>query len=379
MVNTIFLSVVTWRIQKNDVYEYQGGEIMASSCVVPIVEIHDVRHHPNADKLDLADVLGYQVVTGRDKYRSGDKAIYFPADVLIPSCWAEAFNVKDFLHGKDKNRVGRIRLRGEPSFGLIAPIPEGKEHWDVGCNVAEYFGVEKYVPPIRPCNSNFAKYDSGIDPYFSKYTDIENLRIFTDLLTFNEEVVVSEKIHGRNVRCGIINDVEVAGSRTVRTVCPKTREEGARSNSWYPWNIPAVADLLRTEHIVLDTNIILYGELFGGSVQGLHYGIEKGCGFGFKAFDLNINGKYVDYDRFLTVCKRYGVNVVPELFRGGFDLDSVKAMADGKSVIVCADHIREGIVVKPVRERLHPKVGRLILKCVGTEYELGRKSDNTDI
>jgi hypothetical protein len=33
------------------------------------------------------------------------------------------------------------------------------------------------------------------------------------------------------------------------------------------------------------------------------------------------------------------------------------------------EHIREGIVLRPVQERTHPKIGRVIFKCKNPEYE----------
>ena len=38
-----------------------------------------VRPHPNADRVQLADVLGYQVVVGLD-VKTGDLGILFPPD-----------------------------------------------------------------------------------------------------------------------------------------------------------------------------------------------------------------------------------------------------------------------------------------------------------
>lgn len=37
---------------------------MASDLIVPVVEVRNVRIHPNADMLSLCVVLGYQMVIG---------------------------------------------------------------------------------------------------------------------------------------------------------------------------------------------------------------------------------------------------------------------------------------------------------------------------
>jgi len=375
---------------------------MASSLIVPVVEIKNVRKHPNADKLELCNVLGYQMCIPKNKYKNGDILVYIPADTILPEEWAEKFGVRGFLKGKNKDRVGKIKLRGEPSFGLVVEIPEGQS-WEVGKNVAEFFGCKKYIPPIRTTEGDAAKYDERIDPLISRYTDIENGRIYTNIFKEGEEVVITEKIHGTNGKLGIIKDVGFfAGSMSIRrkhpqkpTWIPKTwfgrlwvklfgmrftdaewnDKEMFASTYWFPWTISGVRTLMGD--LSQDHNIItLYGEIYG--VQSLKYGITSG--FGFKAFDLNIDGKYLNWDDFKYICDKHKVPIVPILYRGAFDIDKVKGFAEGKTTIEGANHIREGVVVKPVIERVHPEIGRTILKYIGTEYELSKhkEKDTTD-
>ncbi len=45
-----------------------------------------------------------------------------------------------------------------------------------------------------------------------------------------------------------------------------------------------------------------------------------------------------------------------------FDLDVLKSLADGPSLIPGAAHQREGIVVKPIHERTNLEIGRVNLK-----------------
>ena len=51
-----------------------------------------------------------------------------------------------------------------------------------------------------------------------------------------------------------------------------------------------------------------------------------------------------------------------------FDLDAVLALAEGSTLIRGANHVREGIVVKPMHERTDPEVGRVCLKVVSNAY-----------
>lgn len=359
---------------------------MSSSLIVPIVELNNVRPHPNADKLELVDVLGYQMVVPKDMYKSGDIAVYFPSDTLIPDKWAEEFGVKSYLHGKDKDRVGQVRLRGEPSFGIIARIPEGLD-CKVGDNVSDFFGCQKYIPPIKTSCGDAAPYDENIDPYIQRYTDIENGRIYTNIFEDEEKVIATEKIHGTNCKIGMVKDVNIfAGSMSVRRKrpvnkdgCPAFFWDNEMKNNvyWYPWTIKAVQNLIN-ELIENHKVVIVYGEVFGGSIQSLNYGIPKGQGLGFKAFDIMVDGKYLDYDYFKSLCDHFNVPTVPVLYRGPYSMEKMKELADGNSTI--AEHIREGIVVKPETERIDPKIGRAILKYIGTEYSLSKHKelDNTD-
>jgi RNA ligase (TIGR02306 family) len=349
---------------------------MATKVTVPIVVLENVRPHPNADRLEICDVLGYQMCVPKGKYTNGDIAIYFPADTLIPAEWAQRFGVTQFLRGKQNDRVGKIRLRGEPSFGLVVSTDHlDRDGFSVGDNVAELFGAEKWQPPIRPSAGDSAPYDSEIDPFFNRFTDIENGRIHTHVFSDGEEVVATEKIHGTNCRIGVIKGRRVAGSMAIRRQQPS--DEMYRNTYWYPWTLEGVQNLLA--HLAEDhEQVLLYGEVFGGSIQSLHYGIDKGRGLGFRAIDIVVTGRYLDWDRFAELCETFKVATVPVLYRGPYSLDKMKELADG-TTMVGGDHIREGIVVRPLIERTDAEIGRAVLKYIGTEYALSKHSDFTDI
>jgi len=351
---------------------------MSTAVRVPVVEITRVRTHPNADRLEIADVLGYQMVIPKDKHKKGDKVVYFPADVLIPAELANSLGVRNLLRGRDKDRVGKIRLRGEPSFGLITSLPDGG--FDVGDNLADHFGVKKYEPPIRPSMGDQAEYDPNIDPHVQKYTDIENGRLFVDVFKEGEEVVVTEKIHGTNCIVGIVNGEKIASSHNVRRKPPLTPEGEidfdacAKSIYWYPWTMPFVRSYLEKKDKT--HNVLMYGEVYGGSIQSLNYGIGKGKGFGFRVFDVMVDGDYLSQDELIT--ETVGIELVPLIYRGEYHMDEILELAEGDTMLP-GSHMREGIVVKPAVERRDPKIGRVILKYISTEYALSKNSDFQDV
>ena len=125
--------------------------------------------------------------------------------------------------------------------------------------------------------------------------------------------------------------------------------------------------------------VVLYGEIVGSDVQSLDYGYKGHEGY--YAFDLMIDGRYVDYDVFDSMCVHYDVPKVPVLFYddGPFDIDKARELAKGKATLNGVDHLREGVVVKPLIERHDPKIGRAIAKFVSDDYLLAKRSDFAEI
>lgn len=163
---------------------------MATEIRATVFTVDEVKPHPNADRLELVEALGWQVVTGKGLRKPGEKCVYIQPDSIVPDEWSEKWGVKQYLKGSDHNRVGQIRLRGEPSFGFI--VEAADPNWEDGKNVAQFYGITKYEPPVKMgCGDAASPHE-----LFPKYTDIENLRNFPDVFEEGEEVIATEKIHG---------------------------------------------------------------------------------------------------------------------------------------------------------------------------------------
>ena len=353
-----------------------------SSVIANVVEIEAVHPHPNADRLFLARIKGWQAVIrkredGSPEFAPGERVVFIPPDSTLPREMAERLGVVSYLADRTNAEGGRdlvvrqVRLRGEPSFGLLVrPDDPG---WPVGTDVREHYGIGKFRPPMR-----FSAGDAEPNhPLFQRYTDIENLRNFPDVFTPGEEVVVTEKIHGTNARIGWVEGTLLAGSHGLQRKRPEP-EAMATSTYWYPATLEPVRSLLdelRQSHPVA----ILYGEIYGSRVQSLHYGRRDGLGF--AAFDVLVGEHYLDSGDFAALCARHGVETVPILERGPFSLERIAELSRGRTTLP-DQHIREGVVVRPVRERFDPRVGRAILKYLSDDYLLNDKlaaSDATDL
>ncbi len=340
---------------------------MPSPLHVPVATISQITPHPNADSLDIAQVLGWQVVIKRGTFKEGDKVVYFCPDVVLPRELSDAWGVTSYL---DRQRIKATRLRGEPSFGLAMPCDN--DAWEVGENVAEHYGVTKWEPPTREQQRGQGKFIPNPNavprnPLFAEYTHIHNLRHYPDLFGSDELVVITEKLHGTNSRVGIVDGQWMAGSHHVQ------RGEG---DEVY-WSPRRHAEMLVSALAKHHRQVILFGEILGADVQSLDYGYQGYAGY--RAFDLMVDGRYLDYNTFYDLCALYSVKMVPVLSYGHrFDFDLVKTLAQGHTVL-SGDHLREGVVVKPLVERTDGKVGRVVLKYVSDDFLLAKKSDFAEV
>ena len=349
-----------------------------SSLIVEVTTISKIRPHDNADKLEIAEILGWQICVSKGQFAEGDKVVYFPPDTVLPRYVSDGMNVTNFLgkasESRLNGRIKQVRLRGEPSFGLVVPLLDLE--WELGQDVAECYGATKYEPPLRVGAGD----TEANHPLFITYTDIENLRNHPDVFTEGEEVVITEKIHGTNCRIGIVPDEIgfkiVAGSHGMQRKKPEN-EDYKSHLYWYPASIEGVVDLFNYLKASMGyQQIILFGETYGSRVQkGFAY--DKTNELGFRAFDIYADGQYLDYISIESLFDNFDIPQVPLLHRGSFSMDKMRALSGGQTCL-WGQHMREGIVIKPVMERRDPKIGRAILKYVNDDYLLSKHSDFKD-
>lgn len=373
--------------------------------VVPI----KLEKHPNADKLSLVKVFdGYTVVVRTEDWEGIETGAYIPPDNVVPD--TPQF---DFLRPKgwegpmtEKHRRIKVRqFRGVLSEGMLIPTPDG---FKIGDDVAEHVGITHYEPSEDPQNGGPSQLKGGytsalpdVNKAESTY-DIEAWQKYRNAFVYGEPVIVTEKIHGANARFTYaypkktkfywkIFGVKIpkawpfrpkrqmhAGSRK-RWIKPDEKciwWEAVRQNPWIE------------KFCKQNPDSILYGEVFG-NVQSLKYGTKTGepneNKVMFRAFDVfHCNHWLNPFVMFNAIHKATGIDLavlmqtgrdsgvtVPIVYRGMYVADKIQELASGKSLIEGADHIREGIVIKPIIDRHENRVGRVIMKIVSSEYLQG--------
>ena len=346
---------------------------MPSELTVPVVKVLDVNEHPNADRLEIASVLGWKCVIGKRSLSRGDLVFYFPIDSIIQDDVAIKLGVKEYLGGRDNNVVKAVNLRGVKSFGLAVPVdadlfPNAKE----GDNFAEYFKIKRYQSRDRIKKSPDAEKQN---PLFYKYCSINHLNNHPDAIGSEDVVFVTEKIHGSNFKIGIINGEIVAGSNRVQRKKPKNQGDGIRNPFWHAYygDEKFSRMILKLQEKGEYSQVLIYGEVYGPEIQRMPYGLTKGC-INYLLFDVMVDGIYLPYHEMVKFFESFGIGkdkLVHLIYEGKFDSDKIKNMANGESYVDGCTHYREGIVIKCKNEYDKERYkDRRIFKVIGDSYAL---------
>jgi len=368
----------------------------------------EIEEHPNADVIELAKVGDYRSIVKKGQFKTGDLGVYIPEAAVVPDWLISRLGLDGKLAGKAKNRVKAVKLRGILSQGLIVPIEYRENVIDQdthvssdryvlahkfggagisveeGQDVTEFLGITKWEPVIPSCMNGEVFNAFG---YTLKY-DIENLKKFPDVLLEGEEVVMTEKLHGTWCCFGYHPDIDVhiVTSKGLSEKGLAFKMNEANQNNLYIRALDATASnadasggtILDRAHDVFgyDKPFYILGEVYGAGVQDLTYGGEKPQ---FRIFDIYVGdpceGSYLNPSELGFVSLRLGVPTVPVLYVGPYSHNAVAHWTDGMETASGTEaHMREGIVIKPIEERCHDELGRVVLKSVSEKYILRKNA-----
>lgn len=359
---------------------------MNSTHKVEVVPVQ-LTKHPNADRLSIAQVFGYTCVVATEGWEGKSLAAYIPPDSLVPVAKEEFAFLAERAKADGYARIRAKKIRGILSFGLLVPAPEGTVEGD---NLAELLGVEHYEPELKRDKAGlFLGGEVAPAPgvHVVKY-DLEAGRRYRKLFEEGEPVYITEKIHGANAKYVFHEGKFHCSSRsewkkefpeyshvTVESLEPKVGRERAeeivarlhsqkpKKNVWWQAldNTPTLKAFLQA-----NPGLVVYGEVYG--TQSLRYGLPPGQ-VGFVAFDVTRAGNWLNATEFLSLMLAAQVPTVPVIAeREPFNFDKVCEYAEGRTLMPGADHVREGVVVAPVKERFELGIGRLKMKWVGAGY-----------
>lgn len=339
-----------------------------SEFKVPLTKIIKVDKHPNADRLSLYTVYGFQVVGGLDQYKVDESVIYIPVDSVLPQNLEDILFTKDSKIKLNKHRVRQIRIRKCASQGMLVPAATVNKivnlsKFNCEDDLSAYLGITKYEPPFTnnepsgPKKRNKPLENSRMH----KYNGVDNIKWYPTFFE-GQEVVIQEKLHGSNCRAGYLPTEANTFWKKVKKffkVLPKYEycwgsnnvqlQERANYTGYYGEDIYYSA--LDSIHAFakIRKGETIYGELIGPGIQkGYDYGHDR---HHFVLFDVKVEKEdgsqdFLDPEQCEAYAKERGFDFVPVLYRGIFNAVLAKELSMGKSVYNPVEKVREGVVLK---------------------------------
>lgn len=335
-----------------------------SETIAEIIEMPKFGKHPDANTLSIVQIYSFPVIFKSGGINIGDRAVYIGVDCVVPIDPRFAFLWAGNLDPKPKHRrIKAKKLRGIFSCGILLPISEFPELADVpvGTNVAEKLGITKYEDNVSETGGR--NFDA-----FVKYTDIENARKYFKIIKPDEQVFVTEKIHGSNFRAGYLETKDENGNAQFEFFVGSHHMIKDPEDSNVFSRVAAQYDL--KEKLRSYPGKIFFGEVYGPTQggDGYHYGSkEKPSLIFFDVFDRS-TGKYLDYWDCVSVLMKTDLPKVPTITSGkNFTFEELEQFADGPSLLY-PGHNREGWVLRPEIERFEHRYGRVVVKLHGQDF-----------
>ena len=347
----------------------------------------------NADAIEKATVLGWQLVVKKNEFSIGDLCVYCEIDSILPE--RPEF---EFLRER-KFRIRTIKLRGQISQGICFPLsilPE-KTTIEEGIDVTELLGVEKWEPyqdeQKNQKQTNKIKYPDWmprwfvlfinrfkfVRDYFRKHsgqksfpslipkTDETRVQVLQSLLDKYKgtRCYYTEKLDGSSITVYRINGKFGVCSRNI---------DLKRDKSDKYWKTVLEHDLENKFEILFkDQNIAMQGELIGNGIQGNKYGLSGLDIYFFNVFSVK-KQSYGNLNDLINICALLNEKTVPILDSNYILSNNISELVElSKGNSVLNGSIREGIVIRPIDE-----IEDADLHCQLVKNRISFKSVNPD-
>jgi RNA ligase (TIGR02306 family) len=253
--------------------------------------IKNIRKHNNADSLEIAEVLGWQVVVKKGIHKEGDKVVFITIDSIVPKLpWSEF--LVDPKSPDKALRVKNIKLRGEYSSGLVIPLSEFPSQFTdtvlVGEDLTTLLGVTKYVKEIP---ANLSGEDAGSFPtHIISKTDEDNglndPELVTKVLDADSYITITQKLDGSSITV-VIED------GAITQVCSRNLSKKDTEQSLF-WRCA------RKLNIPEGWTGTIQGELVGNGIQKNPMKLIDNK---IYVFQIKTDDGYMDYETMEKFCK----------------------------------------------------------------------------
>lgn len=316
------------------------------SKLASIQRIHNIQPIEGADKIELAFLLGWQIVVKKNEFKVGDLVVYISIDTIVPE--KPEF---EFLRDR-KFRIKTIKLKSQISQGLILPLsilPNSdrpmKWGYTEGADVTEIIGVKKYEKPdTNPVESKprrpetfwkSLRYDfkyQVLYKYFPNLKSKTRSKFPTHLLPITDEeriqnmpqvldqykgfkFIASYKLDGSSI--SIIHEKNWFG-KSIYRICSRRFELHDTNNDWYKvFQSTNFKKHIQDLVVIYGTNdIMIQGEAIG-TFNGNHHNLKSNE---IRVFNIYVNGKKITQQELIDVCETHKIPHCPKYWEGELNL-----------------------------------------------------------
>ena len=350
---------------------------------------------PNADAIEKAEVLGWELVVKKGEFKVGDRCVYVEIDSILPP-------LPPFEFLRPKNfRIKTVKLRSQISQGIAFPISVLKEvdpsfdisNLKIGQDVSEALKITKYDPEAeldveveqekKFWLSNKLSYlkwklfgqkpiKRGQFPIDVPKTEEVRVQKMGRALAehTDEPAYITEKLEGTSstfvYRTGGNWLAKLFKQDGSFQVCSRNLIVfNSQNNKKRPHHLIDIADKYKIYKSMrqLNRNLAVQGEVIGPKIQGNIYKLNSLEFRVFSIFDIDAQ-KYVDYNELCSLCSQLNLTMVPivGLQKIVNNISHYVELSKDKSQIN-KDILREGIVVRTLD-------GSLSFKSINPEYLL---------
>lgn len=341
-----------------------------------------------ASNIELAHILGWEVVVNIGQFKVGDLCVYFECDSQLP-----IHHVFDFMANRH-HRVKTAKFKKQISQGLALPISVLTNFVDKPCSyykegqdVTSIIGVTKHDPRPEDSNPEVSKKHNpivnslmqyalfrkvyraivpgktkGNFPEFIYKTDETRIQSSPSILTKNrnEPFYFTEKLDGSSAtyfynnklsgkRFGIFNKDLGNGFG----VCSRNLRLVHKDNSnWWKYALEHnIEETVKALSYCLGYSVAIQGELIGPSIQENKYKRNTLEFYCYNIFNIDTQS-YISFEGKYHLCEKFGIPTVPvvaeESITEEVTIPYLVALSKRKSLIK-KDILAEGIVGRNVK------------------------------
>lgn len=332
--------------------------------LVTIQKISDIVPIPDADRIEMVKVLGWQCVAKKEEFKIGDLCVYFEVDSFLPVNDTRYEFLKSSSYRKNDimgegYKIRTQKFRGQISQGLALPIslfPElsGK---NIDEDVSEILGVVKWEMPEMESGMGTI---IGAKPYGIPTTDETRVQSIDELRKqlLGKRYYISTKMDGTSCTIYFLNNEFGVCSRNNQI------KDDDKSSMWKFMKKNNVEEKLRN----LGRPLIIQGEFCGEGIQKNRLRLKSAEWYIFNIIDGDTR-KLVSLEEMLSIASQLGLKTVPiEEVKDNFNytLPELLERAKGKYP---SGLDKEGIVIRPVLPEYSSVLGKsLSFKVLNNDF-----------